>query len=74
MFKLNSQLTKELKRPLGQLYSTIPTTLKSSKIIVTIGDISTLNVFTKLREPDLSIVDYKTKRLNPLNENDLKII
>lgn len=74
MFKLNSQLNKELKHPLGRLYSALPSTLKSSKIIATVGDISTLNVFNALREPDLSIVDYKTRRSNDLNENDLKII
>ena len=74
MFKLSPQLNKELKHPLGKIYSTIPSNLKSSKLIATIGDISTLNVFTRLREPDLSIVDYKTKRLDSISESDLKII
>ena len=74
MFKLNPQLNKELKHPLGELHSSIPSDLKSSELIATIGDISTLNVFTHLREPDISIVDYKTQRLNTLTEGDLKII
>ena len=56
MFKLNPQLNKELKYPLGDLHSSIPSDLKSSELIATIGDISTLNVFTHLREPDISIV------------------
>ena len=73
MFKLNPQLNKELKHPLGELHSSIPSDLKSSELIATIGDISTLNVFTHLREPDISIVDYKTQRLNTLTEGDLKI-
>ena len=74
MYKLDSQLDKELKHPLGKLYSSIPSNLKSSDLIATVGDISTLNVFTNSREPDISIVDYKTKRLKTLNESDLKII
>ena len=74
MYILKSEMAYELKDTNGEIYLDAPEFLKDSKFIATVGDICTIKVFEQIREPNLAIVDLKTKRNTPLDSNQLRII
>ena len=51
-----------------------PEFLKKTEYIATVGDICTIKIFEQIREPDLAIVDLKTKRNILLDPKQLKIM
>ncbi len=60
-------MAKELRKTESRIYQTSPDSLLDSDYIATIGDICTLKIFDEIREPDLCIIDMKTKRDTPLS-------
>ena len=60
-------MAEELRETDNRIYQTAPESLVDSDYIATIGDICTLKIFDEIREPELCIVDMKTKRDFPLN-------
>ena len=60
-------MAEELKETDSRIYQTAPESLVDSDYIATIGDICTLKIFDEIREPELCIVDMKTKRDFPLS-------
>ncbi len=60
-------MAEELRETESRIYQTAPESLVDSDYIATIGDICTLKIFDEIREPELCIVDMKTKRDFPLN-------
>ena len=60
-------MAEELRETDNRIYQTAPESLIDSDYIATIGDICTLKIFDEIREPELCIVDMKTKRDFPLN-------
>ena len=60
-------MAEELRETDSRIYQTAPESLVDSDYIATIGDICTLKIFDEIREPELCIVDMKTKRDFPLN-------
>ena len=55
-------MAEELRNTNNRIYQKSPTFLKNAAFIATIGDICTLKIFKEIREPNLCIVDMKTKR------------
>jgi len=64
----------ELKDTEHEIYVDAPEFLKKSDYIATVGDICTIKIFEQIREPNLAIVDLKTKRNTLLNSKQLEII
>ena len=55
-------MAEELRNTNNRIYQKSPNFLKKANFIATIGDICTLKIFEEIREPNLCIVDMKTKR------------
>lgn len=63
---LPEHLRAELSKVVGKLVtskSEILAEVKASGFVVTVGDVVTLDLLEAGRVPDISIVDYKTKRM-----------
>ena len=60
-------MAQELKDTTNRIYQNAPTGLKS-EYIITVGDICTIKINEQVKMPDLSIIDFKTKRDSPLSE------
>jgi len=74
MYILKPEVAKKLKENITETVTDSPKSLHKAKYIATIGDICTLKIFEQIREPDLCIIDYKTKRNKPLTVNQKKKI
>lgn len=60
---LPEELIPEMRKPLGKLLKDIRALkISGSKKVVTVGDQCTLGLLGEGIDPDLAIVDYKTKR------------
>ena len=62
MYTLKPEMAEELRNTNNRIYQKSPNFLKKANFIATIGDICTLKIFEEIREPNLCIVDMKTKR------------
>ena len=60
-------MAEELRKTKNKIYQTSPDSLTNCDYIATIGDICTLKIFDEIREPELCIIDMKTKRDTPLD-------
>jgi uncharacterized protein (UPF0218 family) len=63
---LPERLRGELSKVVGKLVSTKSEMLaevKASRFVVTVGDVVTLDFLEAGRVPDISVVDYRTKRM-----------
>ena len=60
-------MAEELRETDSRIYQKAPESLFESDYIATFGDICKLKIFDELREPELCIVDMKTKRDFHLN-------
>ena len=60
-------MAEELRNSNRKIYQESPDFLLNSEYIVTVGDICTIKIFEEIREPNLSIIDMKTKRTIPLD-------
>ena len=70
LYIMPEELRKELGAPVGKVLTSIEeiaSEIADSKILVTVGDIVTLDVLETGRVPDLSIIDYITQRM-PMEE------
>lgn len=67
-------MAHELKDTENEIYLESPDFLKKTEYIATIGDICTIKIFEQIREPNLAIVDLKTKRNISLDHNQLKTL
>ncbi len=67
-------MAQELKDTENEVYLESPDFLNETEYIATIGDICTIKIFEQIREPNLAIVDLKTKRNITLDNNQLKAI
>jgi hypothetical protein len=74
MYILKPEMAHELKDTENKIYLESPGFLKEAEYIATIGDICTIKIFEQIREPNLAIVDLKTKRNISLDNNQLKTI
>lgn len=60
---LPEELIPEMRKPLGKLLKDVRSLqISGSKKVVTVGDQCTLSLIEEGTNPDLAIVDYKTKR------------
>ena len=64
----------ELKNTDEEIYTVAPNKLKSAECIITVGDICTISISDEIRIPNLSIIDFKTKRNTPLTEEQKIVI
>ena len=64
----------ELKDTDKKIYLESPDFLNDAEYIATIGDICTIKIFEQIREPNLAIVDLKTKRNISLDNEQLNTI
>jgi len=69
MYVLKPEMAEELRKTESRIYQKCPDSLLDSDYIATIGDICTLKIFDEIREPELCIIDMKTKRDTPLDVN-----
>ena len=74
MYRLKSEMAKELKDTDNRIYEDAPDELNDAKYIVTVGDICTIKINEQLRMPNLSIIDFKTKRHKALSLEQKKIM
>lgn len=74
MYILKPEMAHELKDTENEIYLESPDFLKKTEYIATIGDICTIKIFEQIREPNLAIVDLKTKRNISLDHNQLKTL
>ena len=74
MYILKPEMAEELRETKHKIYQESPKSLTDSKYIATIGDICTIRIFEEIREPNLCIVDMKTKRNIALNSRQKKQI
>jgi len=74
MYILKPEMAEELRETKHKIYQESPKSLTDSKYIATIGDICTIRVFEEIQEPNLCIVDMKTKRNIALNSRQKKQI
>ena len=68
MYKLIPEIEIELKKTEHKIFIAPPSNLEDEKCIITVGDICTLKIFEEIREPNLCVVDMKTKRNIPLDK------
>ena len=61
MYVLKPEMAEELRKTESRIYQKCPDSLLDSDYIATIGDICTLKIFDEIREPELCIIDMKTK-------------
>jgi hypothetical protein len=62
MYILKPEMAEELRDTNSKIYQESPDFLKESDCIITIGDICTIRIFEEIREPNLCVIDMKTKR------------
>lgn len=64
MIKLSEEVLIELKKPLGKVFPTIQQLIATSKRkkIISIGDISTINMINTGTKPHLAVFDFKSHR------------
>ncbi len=74
MYLLKPEMASELKNTNDKIYLKSPEFLKKTEYIITVGDICTIKIFEQIREPNLAIVDLKTKRNTLLDSEQLKIM
>ena len=74
MYILKPEMAEELRETKSRIYQKSPESLADCRYIATIGDICTIKVFEEIREPNLCIVDMKTKRNIALNSKQKKQI
>ena len=74
MYLLKPEMASELKNTNDKIYLKSPEFLKKTEYIITVGDICTIKIFEQIREPNLAIVDLKTKRNTLLDTEQLKIM
>ena len=67
MYILKPEMAEELRETKKKIYQKSPESLTDSNYIATIGDICTIKIFEEIREPNLCIIDMKTKRNIALN-------
>jgi len=60
-------MARELKNTNNRIYQNAPAGLSNTKCIITVGDVCTIKIYEQARMPDLSIIDFKTKRNRPLS-------
>ncbi|MGV8085276.1 MAG: DUF359 domain-containing protein [Candidatus Bilamarchaeum sp.] len=74
MVNLTQEILSELKKPLGKIFVNIEEMLKETKgkKIISIGDISTINLIKCGVTPHVAVFDFKSQRKEL--ENDLKKI
>ena len=60
-------MDRELKDTNNRIYQNAPAGLRNTKCIITVGDVCTIKIYEQARMPDLSIIDFKTKRNRPLS-------
>ena len=66
LYIMPEELRKELGTPVGKVLTSIKeinSEIANSKILVTVGDIVTLDILETGRIPDISIIDYITQRM-----------
>ena len=66
-------MAQELKYTANRIYQNAPAGL-NAEYIITVGDICTIKINEQVRMPDLSIIDYKTKRDSPLSSEQKSIM
>ena len=66
-------MAQELKDTTNRIYQNAPAGL-NVEYIITVGDICTININEQVRMPDLSIIDFKTKRDSPLSAEQMSIM
>ena len=64
----------ELKDTNNRIYEDAPDELNDANYIVTVGDICTIKINEQLRMPNLSVIDFKTKRHKALSLEQKKIM
>jgi len=74
MYKLQPEMAEELKNTNREIYTKSPKELKNAEYIITVGDICTINVHKEIRTPNISIIDFKTKRNTPLTKEQKDVI
>ena len=62
MYLLKPEMAEELRITQSKIYQNSPDSLNDCDYIATVGDICTLKISEEIREPELCIVDMKTKR------------
>ena len=67
-------MAEELKNTDKEIYTVASHKLKSAECIITVGDICTISISDEIRIPNLSIIDFKTKRNTPLTEEQKIVI
>ena len=67
-------MAEALKNTDREIYTEAPKELNDAVFIITVGDICTINVNEQIRTPNLSIIDFKTKRNTPLTEEQKNVI
>ena len=73
MYKLRPEMAQELKDTASRIYQNAPTGL-NAEYIITVGDICTIKINEQIRMPDLSIIDFKTKRDSFLSSEQRSIM
>lgn len=66
-------MAQELKDTTNRIYQDAPSGL-SAEYIITVGDICTIKINEQVRMPDLSIIDFKTKRNSPLSSEQSSVM
>ena len=74
MYTLRPEMADDLRNTNSPIYQKSPSFLEKSSYIATVGDICTLKIFEEIREPNLCIVDMKTKRNVELQPEEKKIM
>ena len=71
MLKLDEELRLELKKPFGELYESFDDAIeniKSSKILIAVGDVTTYNLINNGIYPNIGIIDNLIQRKNHNHE------
>ena len=58
----------------NKIYEDAPDELNDTEYIITVGDICTIKINEQVGMPDLSIIDFKTKRDCPLSSEQRSIM
>nr|AIF13154.1 hypothetical protein conserved in archaea [uncultured marine group II/III euryarchaeote KM3_60_A11] len=66
-------MAQELKDTTNRIYQNAPAGL-NAKYIITVGDVCTIKINEQVKMPDLSIIDFKTKRDRPLSTDQRSIM
>jgi len=74
MYMLRPEMARELKDTNNRICQNAPAGLSGTKCIITVGDVCTIKIYEQARMPDLSIIDFKTKRNIPLSLEEKNIM